>query len=408
MGRHSTAITPQVASPPPSPSKKRKIDEASKDEIEVDLNAPEPPSKKALRKSKRVKLAPSIETKQEEPKGTASDTDEIPLDAQKPSKRSKYGVWVGNLSWTTSKVELREFFINTMEISDSTITRLHMPAPSKNASATPKVNAKLHNKGFAYVDFDTEEALSKALGLTEKLFFGRKLLIKNANSFEGRPEPTENGSHQQGDAGKPPSRRVFIGNLDFAATQEDLREHFQQCGVTEEVHVATFEDSGKCKGYAWIEFAELDAAQAAVRGWVERKQEIIEDEEDEENSSEGIPTKKEKSGKKPKTRKWWVNRFLGRSLKIEFAEGKDVRYKKRFGKNPALGKEVGQGQDAAVKEVEDSAPVVDQAAATGPSPPTERRTRRDARSIKPGAALAGAPRLTGSIVESQGKKITFQ
>ena len=79
-----------------------------------------------------------------------------------------------------------------------------------------------------------------------------------------------------------------------------------------------------------------------------------------------------------------------------------MRYKKRFGKDSSANKD-------GVKVVDPDPESMAQPILKDRRPSSDRgRTRKfDARTIKPGAALAAAPRLTGGIVESQGKKTTF-
>ena len=400
MGRHSTKLDGDQPVQSPSPDRKRKREAASAPEIEVNISAPEPPSKKALRKAKKQKTEPS--TEQEESLDVRSEKEgkEDGSEAIGPNKKSAFGIWIGNLSWSTSKEELRAFFTNNAELLDSSIVRLHMPAPSKAPIPSDRAD-KPKNKGFAYVNFDTKDAFAKAMTLSEKLFAGRKVLIKDAVNFEGRPKPAEKEQ-----SGKPASSRIFVGNLSFDMTEDDLRQHFSSCGEISSVHLASFEDSGKCKGYGWIEFEDLKAAGDAVRGWVERREgdDSVEEEEQENQAPNEVGSNMKM--KKRKLRKWWVNRLQGRELRMEFAEGKDVRYKKRFGKNgTAIDKDqkaLSAEADSLEESVVGSTPRIQRERSTRDS-----RPRPDARSIKPGAALAAAPRLTGSIVKSQGKKITF-
>ncbi|CRK32244.1 hypothetical protein BN1708_016096, partial [Verticillium longisporum] len=124
------------------------------------------------------------------------------------------------------------------------------------------------------------------------------------------------------------------------AIAEDVAK---KCGEIDWVKVATFEDSGKCKGYGWVKFREAESAGWAVKGFCRIKEEL-ETEDDfvkgkkdkdadaEDNSDEEEDTDAQ-SEKKFKMRKWWVNRIAGRNLKIELAEDDQVRYKKRFGKD---------------------------------------------------------------------------
>lgn len=407
MGRYSTAIVAVVTTPSLSPFRKRKRDQSPVAEIEVDVSAPEPPSKKALRKAKKGKSTAATgkydvskaDVAAVVPK-SASEEDMKSLAA--PPKRSDYGIWIGNLPWTATKIDLRNFLTNDTDIMDDMITRLHMHPPSKAAIAASRHRIKPQNQGFAYVDFSTKAALNEALALSERLFTGRRVLIKDSKSFEGRPEKSKEGAATSDvTSGKPPSKRIFVGNLGFDTTKEMLQEHFERCGEIVDVFTATFEDTGKCKGYAWVEFAELEAGEAAVRGWVNfEEKENIEDEDDE------IPealADQEKPRKKPRQRKWWVNRLGGRPLRMEFAESKDVRYKKRYGKESTARKG---------EVVIDADPVSMAQPANGhvnkKAENAEKAQRRtDARKVKPGAALAAAPRATRNIVESQGKKTTF-
>ena len=402
MGRHSTTIDTVVITPPLSPSRKRKRGERIAEEIEVDVTAPEPPSKKALRKTKKGKAAPAapiLGSKSVAVQSGSISVEDAPAGASAPSKRSEYGIWIGNLPWTTTKNDLRSFLTKDTDIPDSMITRLHLPTPSQGIIANSRQRVKPQNKGFAYVDFSTDEVLAKALALSEKLLTGRRVLIKDSRSFEGRPERNKEQETTIQNSGKPPSKRIFVGNLDFETTKQALEEHFTRCGEILDVHIATFEDTGKCKGYAWIEFADLEAGEAAVRGWVSFNK------ADSENEDEEIAAALAEEGglerkKKPKLRKWWVNRLLGRPLKLEFAEGKDVRYRKRFGKVSS--------------DAKDGMTVVDPDPGSMAQPSFKESTSQkryprkfDARKVKPGASLAAAPRSTGGIVESKGKKTTF-
>lgn len=412
-----------------NPKKRKRPAEAS-EELEVDINAPEPPSKKALRKAKKARgpntanttttATPLAEPSQDH--GEASPTPQTAKDTYPSTatpKRSAYGIWIGNLLYTTSKTDLRSFFTSDTNITESMITRIHMPAPSEATSSRQKV--KSQNKGFAYVDFSIPEALAEAMALSETLLAGRKVLIKDARNFEGRPEKKDDDAQastatKSKASGKPPSKRIFVGNLAFDTEKEDLEEHFSQCGEVIDVHVATFEDSGKCKGYAWVTFGEVDAAEAAVRGWVvKRAEDSTSDEEEkaEERESatrkedeDGQPTKPKKHKKKPKDRKWYVNKLKGRPLRMEFAEDASVRYKKRFGKDANTNTRAGQ-VDGDLNEV----PAVE-SKSVREAPKSDRPHHRppkktDARNVKPGAALAAAPRLTGGIIASRGKKTMF-
>ena len=401
MSRHSTAIDATVITPPLSPSRKRKREESSAKEIEVDVTAPEPPSKKALRKAKKEKAAPTDPSKTVAVQIDSLSQEDALIDVSVEPKRSEYGIWIGNLPWTATKADLRTFLTKDTEISDDMITRLHLPGPSQGVVANSRQRIKPQNKGFAYIDFSTEQALTEALGLSEKLLTGRRVLIKDSKSFEGRPDRTKEQESATMNNGKPPSKRIFVGNLAFETTKHDLEEQFTKCGEVLDVHIATFEDTGKCKGYAWVEFAGLEAGEAAVRGWVNFEQEADSGNEDAEIAEALAEEGDVKPKERPRLRKWWVNKLHGRPLKLEFAEGKDVRYKKRYGKDGSANKNETKAVDP--DPVSMAQPVFRERTSWDKRP----QRKFDARTVRPGAALAAAPRLTGGIVESQGKQTTF-
>lgn len=440
--------------------KKRKRDTETASELQIDVSAPEPPSKKALRMSKKHKFnhAPDVTGKLTGSPRVLSDGVVVMPELLNPAadiaKHSPYSIWIGNLPWTTTRPVLLTFLTGSGTILKSQISRIHMPLPAK-AEAT-KTRLKPQNKGFAYIDFSTKEALNNALGLSETLMGGRRVLIKDAKSFEGRPIKKTVVADEAGDlynkkGAKPPSRRIFIGNLGFDVTNEDLIEHFQPCGEVVGVHMATFEDSGKCKGYAWVTFEKLDAAGAAVKGSILLPEKTNQDEEidaqddatkevapGEHSTYDFLPEKAVvvKPKRKPKMmRKWFVNRLRGRLLRCEFAEDAVSRYKKRYSKE-STSVQQRENKGSIDDNVADSH--VEVAAREGvitkqggklprgasndinpgaPTDPEKRRGRTIGTRSKNEATkaldavedkeIARGRYRTGAITESQGTKVTF-
>lgn len=135
-------------------------------------------------------------------------------------------------------LQLKEFFS-----ACGTITRVNLPKGTKFQA----------NKGFAYIDFDTRDALTKAVELSESHLDGRRLLIKDAHDYKGRPKNenvdaaakallgdvgdnagNEDGQHSTAERGlsktgrkilerqkNPPAPTLFIGNLGYETTVSD-------------------------------------------------------------------------------------------------------------------------------------------------------------------------------------------
>lgn len=378
-----------------TPAKKRKR-ETLPDEIEIDVSLPEPASKKEARRLKKAKLNPSTDTEAKTDGKAAGDAE----DKDKTAKRSDYGVWIGNLPWSATKESLRNFLMENTEMKAEQITRVHMPPPTKPVN--PNWTTKPLNKGFAYVDFSTELAMYSAIALTETKMDGRALLIKNAKSFEGRPDKPKTEEEQDGGRGKgaakqghPPNKRVFVGNLSFDVTKEDLQAHYSQCGPIEMLHVATFEDSGKCKGYAWVTFSDVESATSAVKGFIFKTEAEIQREKKSkagDNDDDEDDTDAPKSNKK---RKWLLNKLNGRELRCEFAEDSTTRYNKRYGKDKEPEAVDGVNPDRWKNF-------------SKPKREWKPREKVDARTIPSGAAHSNAQRASQAIVQAQGKKTTFE
>lgn len=58
------------------------------------------------------------------------------------------------------------------------------------------------------------------------------------------------------------SRSVYVGNVDYACTPEELQAHFQECGTVNRVTILT-DRTGNPKGFAYVEFLEIDAIESA-------------------------------------------------------------------------------------------------------------------------------------------------
>lgn len=52
------------------------------------------------------------------------------------------------------------------------------------------------------------------------------------------------------------NRSIFVGNVDYSTSTEELRKVFKECGLIERVTIPTDNFTGKPKGYAYIEFTD--------------------------------------------------------------------------------------------------------------------------------------------------------
>ena len=57
---------------------------------------------------------------------------------------------------------------------------------------------------------------------------------------------------------------IFVGNISFRTTQDDLLETFAAYGSVERVSVVTDRDSGQSRGFAFVEMAQASEARTAI------------------------------------------------------------------------------------------------------------------------------------------------
>ncbi|KAG0147917.1 hypothetical protein CROQUDRAFT_132214 [Cronartium quercuum f. sp. fusiforme G11] len=259
--RRGTNIT---NSSPQKPSQDSTIDE---NEDEEDDLITDDEANENLEDQKQVEVLSHKERRKRRKLSKQNPNETIPEPAPTPKPtRSRYGIWVGNMLYNTTQVDVEAFFSPCGSIS-----RLHMPSGKKPGQ----------NAGFAYIDFETPEAVEEALKKSESLLGGRKLLIKRSTDYTGRPTTKSLEANGLDKGAKkilnkqkqPPAACLFLGNLSFETTTESIMDLFRSNHLTNtevddvgirQVRLGTFEDSGKCKGFGFVDFFSVQAATAAL------------------------------------------------------------------------------------------------------------------------------------------------
>ena len=60
------------------------------------------------------------------------------------------------------------------------------------------------------------------------------------------------------------SRKLYVGNIPFETNENDLQELFAEAGAVESVNVVRDRETGRARGFAFVEMATDEAAQAAA------------------------------------------------------------------------------------------------------------------------------------------------
>jgi cold-inducible RNA-binding protein len=61
------------------------------------------------------------------------------------------------------------------------------------------------------------------------------------------------------------SKKLFVGNLSFSTTENDITDAFSHCGTVEAVSIITDRDTGRSKGFGFVTMAQEDADKAIAQ-----------------------------------------------------------------------------------------------------------------------------------------------
>ncbi|KAG1762309.1 hypothetical protein EDD22DRAFT_847200 [Suillus occidentalis] len=121
---------------------------------------------------------------------------------------------------------------------------------------------------------DGDEFESKEIQLMKQRVEEMEREAKKLRELQAAAESANGGSAIEADQGAPmeteedksiaDGRSVFVGNVDYGATPEEIQAHFQACGTINRVTILCDKFTGHPKGFAYVEFAELEHIDAAL------------------------------------------------------------------------------------------------------------------------------------------------
>ncbi len=60
--------------------------------------------------------------------------------------------------------------------------------------------------------------------------------------------------------------KIYVGNLSFEVTEEELRQEFEAFGGVDSISIVTDRYSGRPRGFAFVEMPSVSEGQAAITG----------------------------------------------------------------------------------------------------------------------------------------------
>ncbi|XP_013101944.1 ribonucleoprotein RB97D [Stomoxys calcitrans] len=143
-------------------------------------------------------------------------------------------LFLGGLSPNSTEDSLRSFYRQFGEILDVTIRRHPMTGRSR---------------GFGFITYADTSCVDKAQAARPHVVDGKAIDSKRV-----RNEPKLMGS----------GRKVFVGGLKDVHDEQSLRDHFQQFGKVMGVRILVDKNTGRGRGFGYVEFEDYDSADKAV------------------------------------------------------------------------------------------------------------------------------------------------
>ncbi|KAK4631625.1 RNA-binding protein rsd1 [Fulvia fulva] len=161
-------------------------------------------------------------------------------------ERDRRTVFVQQLAARLRSRELKDFFEQAGSVVDAQIVKDRVSGRSK---------------GVGYVEFKEEESVQKAIALTGQKLLGIPIIAQLTEAEKNRQARTTEGTATQSNG--IPFHRLYVGNIHFSITEDDLKNVFEPFGELEFVQLQK-EEAGRSKGYGFVQFIDPTQAKEAL------------------------------------------------------------------------------------------------------------------------------------------------
>ncbi|KAJ5114862.1 Nucleolin protein Nsr1 [Penicillium alfredii] len=185
--------------------------------------------------------------------------DEEPAASAKKSKTeapegASANLFVGNLSWNVDEEWLQREFAEFGELAGVRVV-------------TDRESGR--SRGFGYVEFASAADAAQAFEAKKGAELdGRAINLdyaaaRQSNNQQGGQDRAQARARSFGDQTSPESETLFVGNLPFSATEDALHELFGSSGGVQGIRLPTEQETGRPKGFGYVQFSSVDEARQA-------------------------------------------------------------------------------------------------------------------------------------------------
>ncbi|XP_036057292.1 heterogeneous nuclear ribonucleoprotein D0 isoform X4 [Onychomys torridus] len=156
--------------------------------------------------------------------GGSAEAEGAKIDASK-NEEDEGKMFIGGLSWDTTKKDLKDYFSKFGEVVDCTLKLDPITGRSR---------------GFGFVLFKESESVDKVMDQKEHKLNGKVIDPKRAKAMKT----------------KEPVKKIFVGGLSPDTPEEKIREYFGGFGEVESIELPMDNKTNKRRGFCFITFKE--------------------------------------------------------------------------------------------------------------------------------------------------------
>ncbi|KAK6946451.1 Splicing factor RBM39, linker [Dillenia turbinata] len=179
------------------------------------------------------------------------DKKEEAAEPEADPERDQRTVFAYQIALKADERDVYEFFSRAGKVRD---VRLIMDRNSRRS------------KGVGYIEFYDAMSVPMAIALSGQPLRGQPVMVKPSEAEKNLVQSTTAAAGGAGGLMGPYSggaRRLYVGNLHFNITEDQLRQVFESFGTVELVQLPLDPETGYCKGFGFVQFARLEDAKAA-------------------------------------------------------------------------------------------------------------------------------------------------